>query len=193
MVSLRGTGGSGLGALLIDGRSGSGKTELADSLLRALRAAGADPQALRAEDLYPGWDGLAEGSLAVARALGAGGYRRFDWAAGEFAEWVRIDPRSPLVIEGCGAITRANLAAARSWARAHAGGSVRSVWLDAPAAERKRRALARDGDAYAPHWDRWAEQEDAHYALHAPWRLADEVRVQSGGGTRSEEGRLIGC
>jgi cytidylate kinase len=38
------------------------------------------------------------------------------------------------------------------------------VWLEAPATVRKERALARDGDTYAPHWDRWAAQEDAVYA-----------------------------
>jgi anthranilate synthase component 1/para-aminobenzoate synthetase len=29
---------------------------------------------------------------------------------------------------------------------------------------RKKRALDRDGAAYAPHWDRWAAQEDAMLA-----------------------------
>lgn len=62
----------GFDVLLIDGRSGSGKTSLADSVLADLEAAGDRPQVLRVEDLYPGWDGLAEGSLAVANALDEG-------------------------------------------------------------------------------------------------------------------------
>ena len=169
-------------ALLLDGRSGSGKTALAAELAAALTAAGRAPQLLQVEDLYPGWDGLAAGSGSVAAALAAGEYRRYDWVAGRFAETVRLDPERPLLIEGCGALTAANLAAARAWAeRAAAGdgrgplGDVLGIWIEAPAELRKRRALARDGEMYAPHWDRWAAQEDALYAAERPWLLADRV------------------
>ena len=41
------------------------------------------------------------------------------------------------------------------------------VWVEATDALRKRRALSRDGETYAPHWDRWAAQEDAVYAGRA--------------------------
>jgi cytidylate kinase len=34
------------------------------------------------------------------------------------------------------------------------------VWLEVPALVRKRRALDRDGEMFAPHWDQWAAQED---------------------------------
>ena len=44
--------------LLIDGRSGSGKTELA----RAVVAGVPEAQLVRLDDLYPGWGGLEEGS-----------------------------------------------------------------------------------------------------------------------------------
>lgn len=176
--------------LLIDGRSGSGKTSLAARIVRELRGSGgaggpgswtgSEPQLLRVEDLYPGWDGLAEGSRALAGALDRGRYRRYDWYAEAFAEEHRIAPRPPLVIEGCGAITAPNLAAARRWAEQAlpgpvAGGTVRSLWLECPSELRRSRALARDGASYEPHWERWAAQEQAHYARHEPWRLADEV------------------
>lgn len=174
--------------LLIDGRSGSGKTRLAARVCDAWRAAGREPQLLRVEDLYPGWDGLAAGSRDVAAALAAEGYRRYDWVAGRFGERVRLARLLPLVIEGCGALTRENLAAARDWASRAAGAApagrtrtgvpepvIRSVWLECPEPLRRARALARDGDAYAPHWERWAAQEDAHYAAVRPWELADEA------------------
>jgi len=157
--------------LVIDGRSGSGKTSLADETLERIGASGREPQALRLEDLYPGWDGLTEGSLAVATALDRGSYRRYDWSVGRFVEEVLVERRPPLVIEGCGALTAANLAAAQRWAGP--AGRVRARWLELPAAERRRRALDRDGAVFAPHWERWAAQEDAHYAVHEPWRLAD--------------------
>lgn len=156
------------GVTLIDGRSGAGKTSLAARL-----AAESGARVLHLDELYPGWDGLAEGSRAVARALREGAYRRYDWAAGEFAERVELDPRRPLVIEGCGALTRENLAAAREWAGP--GRPVRGVWIECDDALRRERALARDGEMFRPYWERWAAQEAAHYAEHDARALADEV------------------
>lgn len=161
-----------MSVLLIDGRSGSGKTTLAERI-----AAETGAQTLHLEHLYPGWDGLAEGSAAVATALDSGEYRRYDWVIGEFsAEPMRLDPARPLVIEGCGAITRANLAAARRWLERHGLPSgVHGIWLELGEGERRARALARDGDTFAPHWERWAKQEDAHFEVHEPWALASLV------------------
>lgn len=168
--------------LFIDGRSGSGKTQLAERIALVSAAARRPAQVLHVEALYPGWDGLAEGSAALAAALRAGSYRVYDWITGEFGERERIAPRTPLVIEGCGAITVENLAAARDWAAAvMTRPRVCSVWLEVDAVTRKRRALARDGAVYAPHWSRWAAQEAELYARHRPWELADRTITTSGG------------
>jgi hypothetical protein len=35
--------------------------------------------------------------------------------------------------------------------------------------------MARDGDSYAPHWRRWADQEDAYVAAEDPVARADLV------------------
>ncbi|WP_053382462.1 nucleoside/nucleotide kinase family protein [Leucobacter celer] len=168
-----------LDAMLIDGRSGAGKTDLAARIANRLRELGREPQLLHVEHLYPGWDGLAEGSRTVADALDGGGYRRYDWWAEAFAERVPVTPDRPLLIEGCGSITAENLAAARRWAlRATDPGrpaSVWSVWIECPAEVRRSRALSRDGETYAPHWDRWAAQEELLYEEHRPWLLADEL------------------
>ena len=66
---------------------------------------------------------------------------------------VPVDAGAHLVLEGCGVLVppAAAFAAVR-------------VWVDAPTELRKERALSRDGETYAPHWDRWAAQEDAVYA-----------------------------
>jgi len=146
--------------VLIDGGSGSGKTVLAARLSEALGA-----QLVRLDDLYPGWDGLDAGSEMVRTdVLGASGWRRWDWAADQPAEWHELDRHRALVIEGCGALSRAN--------RALAG---YGVWVELDEPTRKARALARDGDAYAPHWDRWAAQEKLFFQRERPDLLADLI------------------
>jgi gluconate kinase len=148
--------------VLVDGGSGAGKTTLATALAPLL-----DAQLVSLDDLYPGWDGLAAGSAAVPAGVLRDrdpGWRRWDWYLERAAEWHPVDPRRPIVVEGCGALTRA----ARD--RATLG-----VWIELDAAERRRRALARDGDVFAPHWDRWARQEAALRVREDPLALADVV------------------
>ena len=153
----------------IDGRSGSGKTALADSLSERLGW-----PVLHLDDLYPGWDGLAEAPEILARdVLGplrtgeAAGYRAWDWAAGRPGPWVDVPVTSHLVIEGCGT-------------GADPAGELLDllVWLDAPTDLRRRRALDRDGAAFAPHWERWAAQEDV---VLAGVRERADLVVDTGG------------
>jgi hypothetical protein len=148
------------GRYLIDGRSGSGKSELAT----AIAAGWPELQLVHLDDLYPGWDGLAHGSAMVAGVLTTGRWRSWDWSADAPGPWRELDPSRPILVEGMGAISRAS----RSLADA-------ALWIDLDAASRKARALARDGALYAPHWDRWAAQEDALIAQENPAALADEV------------------
>jgi hypothetical protein len=54
------------------------------------------------------------------------------------------------------------------------------VFLDADRALRRARGLARDGDAYAPHWDRWATQEEALFVRDGTRDRADLVIDTSG-------------
>lgn len=162
--------------VLVDGRSGSGKTTIAGALVPLLGDALGDPaELLRVEDLYPGWDGLAAGAAAVPAALRTGRYRRYDWIAGAFAEERGIERGRPLVIEGCGALSAENLTAARAWTAGTGAGAVLPVWIELPAEERRRRALARDGETFRPYWDRWASQEDALAARTHPIALAREI------------------
>ena len=152
----------------IDGPSGSGKTTLATRLATAL----GDQPVLHMDDIYPGWDGLAAAvpllHEQVVRPLAAGRparYRRFDWHRGEFAESHDLGMADLLVIEGAGC-----------GAQVIADRAVLLVWVDAPRDERFRRGIARDGETYRPHWERWARQEAAHFAAEATVRRAD-IRV----------------
>lgn len=152
---------------LIDGRSGSGKTTYAHAL-----AARTGAQLLSLDDVYPGWDGLEAGEAHVLehvlRALAEGRaprWQSWNWAADEPGAWHELDPERDLIIEGCGALSSA--------ARALAD---RGIWVDLPDdLERRRRAISRDGEVFARHWERWARQEELHAALHDPRAAADEV------------------
>jgi uridine kinase len=152
---------------LIDGRSGSGKTELASEL--AERTPGAT--LIRLDDIYPGWDGLDAASRHihdhVLKPLAEGRrarWQRWDWSAAAPAEWHEVDPTHPVIIEGCGALSRANRALADV-----------GIWVELDEATRRQRAMARDGDGYAPYWDRWAAQEAAFIAREHPRDLADRL------------------
>lgn len=142
--------------LIIDGRSGSGKTELANALI-ALRPA----QLLRLDDVYQGWSGLAAASRALPGILRDGRWQRWDWATSALAEWHAIDTSAPLVVEGSGALTHATRELADL-----------AVWVEHPAAVRKARALAREPD-FEDHWDEWAAQEDEHERAENPRARAD--------------------
>lgn len=147
--------------VLVDGRSGTGKTTIGSAMAGELGA-----QLVHLDDVYPGWDGLrAAADAVVTDVLGApSGHRRWDWAASAPADWVSLDPVAPVVVEGCGALSRASAPLASL-----------GVWLVADDAVRKRRAIDRDGDVFAVEWDRWARQEDAFIAAEDPESLADVV------------------
>ncbi|PZF57075.1 ATP-binding protein [Curtobacterium sp. MCSS17_008] len=147
--------------VLVDGRSGTGKTTLGNAL-----AARLDAQVVHLDDVYPGWDGLrAAADAVVSDVLGpSSGYRRWDWTVSEPAAWTPVDPDAPLVVEGCGALSRASapLATLR-------------VWLEADDDVRWDRAIGRDGEVFAREWERWAAQEAAFMAAEGPAALADVV------------------
>lgn len=173
--------------ILIDGRSGSGKTHFAEHLMATLGApshqTGASPstppapnttpQLVHLEDFYPGWGGL----FAAARMLAADvlqpncpGFRRWDWEKNTPAQWQPLDPGHPLIVEGVGALSPEVLAVLRRRGIPH-----RTLVLEAPTQLRKQRALHRD-PYYAPWWDMWAAQEHAHIAR----RPAPELVVVNG-------------
>jgi hypothetical protein len=153
--------------VLIDGRSGAGKTTLARLVAEHWPVAGR-PQVIALDSLYPGWDGLDAG---VQRALDGilrphgrgriGIWNRWDWERETDAESHAVDPSLGVILEGCGAITPQTARVADL-----------TVWVESPDAARKHRALERDGDGFRPHWERWAAQEQAHIERDDPRSLA---------------------
>ncbi|MEO7588419.1 MAG: 4-amino-4-deoxy-L-arabinose transferase, partial [Arachnia sp.] len=117
---------------------------------------GVRPQVVHMDDIFPGWDGLAEAVELVsdlvleplARGVD-GGLHRWVWLAGERAEWVGVPVAEWVVVEGVGCGSRR--------CRPHLSAL---AWVEADRDVRMARGLERDGESFRPHWERWALQED---------------------------------
>ena len=137
----------------VDGRSGSGKTDLAAALAGRTGAV-----VVHLDDLYPGWSGLAAGVRRLGLVLD--GLRSgaptthpvWDWERGAYAREVALPRSGTVVVEGVGA------------------GCARPVdllvHLGADPGLRRARALGRDGEVFAPHWEDWAAQEEELFRRH---------------------------
>jgi uridine kinase len=151
----------------VDGQSGSGKSTLGVAIGAAL-----DAPVVHMDDIYPGWDGLAEAvplvTTQVLEPLTAGqpaAYRRWDWVRNRWSSRLVPVPAVPvLVLEGVGSsvLPAGDYAAVR-------------VWVEADREVRFARGITRDGEAYRPHWERWARQEDALFAADRTRDRADVV------------------
>ena len=151
----------------VDGPSGAGKSVLAAALAERL---GSVP-VVHMDDIYPGWDGLVDAVphlhdfvLAPLARGERAAYRRFDWDRQEYAEWHELPAAPVLLVEGVGSGAR----------QVQEFVSV-LVWVEADREVRFARGIARDGDAYLPHWQRWAAQEEAHFAADRTRDRADLV------------------
>ncbi|WP_047241351.1 nucleoside/nucleotide kinase family protein [Corynebacterium epidermidicanis] len=140
--------------VLIDGPSGSGKTTLAKQLADITGF-----QLVHLDDFYPGWAGLARGRDMVAHDVlhpTRPGFRQWNWQEDRPGDWVSLDPRRPMIVEGVGAISVPSVQAA-----AHRG-TFLTVLVKAQSATRRERALNRDS-GFAPWWEMWASQEVEHF------------------------------
>ncbi|BBH18354.1 adenylate kinase [Nocardioides baekrokdamisoli] len=151
--------------LCIDGPAGSGKTTLANAV-----AAELDATVLHMDDLYAGWSGLEAGVKQASRIAEAVALRRpvtyapWNWHRSDRDYAIDVAPSPTLIIEGVGS----------------GAGPLRDrasllVWMDADEDVRQQRALARDGDSFAPHWTMWADQERVHFLRERTRERADLV------------------
>ena len=156
--------------IALDGPSGAGKTTLARGIELALARRG--PVAVvHMDHLYPGWDGLAQApgllTAQVLEPLARGEratYRLWSWVREQWSGSRVVPPCTFLVVEGCGS----SVEPAGSYAAV-------SVFVDADTALRMRRGIDRDGEAYRPQWQRWADQESALFSADATRERADLV------------------
>jgi hypothetical protein len=168
----------GSGRLIcVDGPAGSGKTTLAAQIAEVARLAGCDEgHVVHLDDIYPGWDGLAELDPLVLRLLEplarglAGTYRRWDWASGELRETHQVAPSPLLVLEGVGSGNRAWRSLVNT-----------VVWVEAPRDVRLARGLERDGVAAREHWLHWMDAEDRLFDQEGTRAAADLLVDTSSG------------
>ncbi|WP_028275403.1 aminodeoxychorismate synthase component I [Arthrobacter sp. I3] len=153
--------------IAIDGRSGSGKTTLAIELAARLREHH-KVSLFHLEDIYPGWNGLAAGIeryvttvLSPLRRGENAEWVSWDWARHYDGETRTTRPAEIVLVEGVGAAAAAAVPLLDA-----------VIWADSSDADRRARALARDGDTYEPFWDQWAAQE-------AEWLAADDVPARA--------------
>jgi uridine kinase len=121
--------------------------------------------------MYPGWDGLKQAvddlhhDVLVPLARGeAAAYRRWDWRHDRYSERHTLPATNLLLVDGVGS-------------GSGRGSQLVSVliWVEADREARFRRAIERDGESYLPYWKRWAQQEEALFALDRTRDRADLV------------------
>jgi uridine kinase len=156
----------------IDGPAGSGKSTLADRFAARAEARGLHTRVLHMDDLYEGWDGAVRGfallrdhvltRLADGRE---GRYRRYDWAAGAYAE-LHLVPATVelLIVEGVTSCDRD----ADTWQSL-------KVWIETTNEVRLDRGIERDGEALRDHWLEWMRWERDHFATENTRARADLI------------------
>lgn len=145
--------------IAIDGRAGAGQSSIAKELAKLLGERGS-VTIISLKDLYPGWEGLAEGiercAVNVIPPLQYGRTVRWlswDWAAGDYGQQRITGPADFLILEGVGA----GAAPLRALCDAVA-------WVDSSAAHRWSRVVRSGNKGIAANWKQWTAQEDTLYA-----------------------------
>jgi len=142
--------------IVIDGRAGAGKSTLALDLQNELFRSGESmPRVIHMDDLYEGWNGLAQGADYLQRFVlgpllvnGTSSWQEYNWELGSRERWREFSGGTPLIIEGCGSLNRYTSTVAHL-----------TVWLDVSVEIRKQRWLERDGHIFDMYFDSWAAQE----------------------------------
>jgi uridine kinase len=154
--------------ILIDGRAGSGKSTFAEKLQQQLfRDGESAPRVIHMDNIFEGWEGLSLGSDYMVRFIlnplarkETASWQDWSWVKNERSSWREFSGGTPLIVEGCGALTE------RSKEHAYL-----SLWLEASEETRRKRWLERE--RHLDKFDFWAAQELDFYAREKSQSLAD--------------------
>jgi uridine kinase len=156
--------------ILIDGRAGSGKSTFAEKLQQQLfRDGESAPRVIHMDNIFEGWEGLSLGSDYMVRFIlnplarkETASWQDWSWVKNERSSWREFSGGTPLIVEGCGALTERS--------KEHA---FLSLWLEASEETRRKRWLERE--RHLDKFDFWAAQELDFYAREKSKSLADLV------------------
>ena len=156
--------------ILIDGRAGSGKSTFAEQLQQQLfRDGESAPRVIHMDNIFEGWEGLSLGSDYMVRFIlnplarkETASWQDWSWVKNERSSWREFSGGTPLIVEGCGALTERS--------KEHA---FMSLWLEASEETRRKRWLERE--RHLDKFDFWAAQELDFYAREKSKSLADLV------------------
>ena len=152
--------------VLIDGRAGSGKSTFATLLQdQVFQEAKQSPKVIHMDDIYPGWEGLARGSLYLVENIlkpiklaGKAHWQRWDWVNDRRGGsdpgngWREFAGENMLIVEGCGSVTAQSAELADL-----------TLWIEADRETRKNRFEARDKGKFSNFWNSWSAQEDQFF------------------------------
>lgn len=163
----------------IDGCGNSGKSTLAHSIVRLLPGANVVhfddfyrpmPDEVRqglspseGYDLFFDWQRLRDQVLELVRQGQPFRYQRFDWSTGRLAQWIDVEGRGPIIVEGVYA-TRPQL---RDFYDL-------TVFVNTSRAECMRRAIKR-GENETHEINRWRASEDWYLKHCDPATYSDLV------------------
>lgn len=160
--------------VLVDGRSGGGKTTFATTLAERLGA-----QVVHTDDVAWNHAMLDWDELLVAGVL-------TPWLAGERVDfrppaWERHDRDGSIVVEPGGSLVVEGVGAGRASLAPYAD---LVVWVQSDRALARTRGIERDAsygtrtyDEAVAFWDRWMREEEPHLAADQPWERAGLVAL----------------
>jgi len=157
--------------ILVDGRSGGGKSTFAERVARLLDGAVVHSDDIAWHHDPIDWaDVLVDGVIAPWRRGEAVSFRPPGWVSKGRRGAVEVAPCPLLVVEGVGA-GRGGLAARAELV----------VWVQSDRDEARRRGLTRDvelgrsPEEAAAFWDEWMQAEEPFLAADRPWSRASLV------------------
>jgi len=146
--------------IAIDGPAGAGKTTLASHIHLALFPHYSSA-IIHMDDLYAGWDDALTPTLTrtleqnIARPASQGKgieYRKFDWLAKSFGDFVKLSLPSLLILEGVGS--------GQKEIRKYLD---QLIWIDIESEIGLNRVLQRDGDYLETEMRIWQMRESEHF------------------------------
>jgi len=155
--------------LAVDGRSGGGKTTLADRIRGTVAASTVvhTDDVAWSQAMFDWADLLAAGVLTPVRRGEPVSYRPPAWRERDRAGAIEVPQgRDLLIVEGAGAARRELMDLVDA-----------VVWVQSDMAEARRRGIERDGgdEAAASFWHLWMAEEFPFMARQRPWTRANVI------------------